>query len=870
MQHNHTLLASTFLAAAYTGVMLAPAMAQDDEGFVEEIVVAATKRNQSIQEVPIAVSSYSADQLLRAGITDVRELTQLSPSLFLSSSTSEVAGAVARIRGIGTTGDNPGLESSVAVFIDGVYRNRTNVGLTELGALDRIEVLRGPQGTLFGRNASAGLINVVTANPEFDASGYGELSYGNFEFVRAAAGLTGALVEDKVAARIDGVFTSRDGFFTDATSGEDLNDRNRYLIRGKLLAEFESGSVLLSADYANRDENCCAAATIVRGEPSATIIEAIGGRLASGGTPPGSDPFDRIAALSPGRSLQQDVEEYGVSAEVNWDFDRFNVVSITAYREWDASRGQDIDYTAADLFFRDQDGSTQSFETFTQEIRFNGQAGIIDWMVGGFYSNEDLTYVDAIRLGRDFEAFANLGATGGASAALPYGNASAFLASQGAAAFIPLLPGQFGLTDGDGVLEDRFAQNSENWSLFTHNIVDVTDIIDITIGLRYTEDVKTLDASVRSDNQACTDVLDFLATEIPVSPTATASVAAAAGGAFNVLATAPCAAFFNPVVDGDYDGRRKETEFTGTFAVNFKWTDDFSTYASYSRGYKAGGFNLDRAALDQGLSIAASAAVLAVPYFGASPNADNDLQFAQETVDSFEAGLRYRDRDRNFNVNATVFYASFNDFQLNTFDGASFVVNNLAEVENYGFEIDGTWQPKDDLTFNGGITYAVAEYTEDLPMGPGELFEQPSAANPNPFSGAFFQLPGSQITNAPKWSISGSTSYQPEITSALKALFYIDGRYTSAINTGSDLDQEKIQDGFVLFNGRVGVGDIDDGWRVEFFMRNIFDKEYLQIAFDQALQGSGTAANTFIPTTQSFGSFLGEPRTYGVNARINF
>ncbi len=839
MHFKHALIASTFLSLGATG-----AAAQGTASFTEEIVVTATKREQSIQDVPIAVSAYSGELLRQAGITDVRELTQLSPSLFLTSSASEVAGAVARIRGIGTTGDNPGLESSVAIFIDGVYRNRSNVGFTELGQLERIEVLRGPQGTLFGRNASAGLINIVTANPEFETSGYGEVSYGNYDFLRVAGGITGALYEDKIAARIDAVYTQRDGFLTDSVTGEDYNDRDRYLIRGKVLAEFDGGgSLLLAADYSSRDEECCAAVPIVRGA-TADLIEALGGQLGSGGTPAGSDPFDRISATSPGRSYQQDVEEWGISAELNWDFDSFSFVSITAYRDWEANRAVDIDYTSLDILYRDEDGQNQKFQTFTQEFRVNGQVGILDWMVGAFYANEDLDYDDAVLIGDDYSTYSDalvcaaLGQSFGVDCGVPVTGAI----FPGYQAIVPAISGG-AITDplpgGSGVIEDVFLQNSENWSLFTHNIVNVTDRLDFTIGLRYTEEVKNIDISLQTDNPTCTAILN----------------AVGAGAIPATLATAPCLPFFNPSVDGSYSDRRKEQRLTGTAAVNYAWTDDFSTYFSYSRGYKAGGFNLDRAGLDQNpLALDVNA----------------QLQFEEEVVDSFELGAKWRNPDGKFNLNATIFYATFDDFQLNTFNGISFVVNNIDEVENYGFEVDGAWQPIDDLSISGGVTYAVAEYTDDLPMGPGDLFEQPSTANPAPFNNAFFQLPGSQITNAPKWSVSSAINYQPPITEDLKAIVYVDGRYTGDVNTGSDLDQEKIQDAVFIVNARVGVGDIDGAWRVELFARNLFDTDYFQVAFDQPLQGGGTIGNTFVPNNQTFGAFLAEPRTYGITVRGEF
>ena len=133
-----------------------------------DIVITATRRNEALSDVPMAVSAVTAQTLRYTGATDIRQLNQVAPSLFVFSTSSEAGAARANIRGIGTVGDNPGLESSVGVFIDGVYRSRTGVGLTELGALDRIEVLRGPQGTLFGRNTSAGLISIITAKPRFE------------------------------------------------------------------------------------------------------------------------------------------------------------------------------------------------------------------------------------------------------------------------------------------------------------------------------------------------------------------------------------------------------------------------------------------------------------------------------------------------------------------------------------------------------------------------------------------------------------------------------------------------------------------------------------------------------------------------------
>src|SRR5689334_9704895 len=199
------------------------------------ITVTAQGRAQLLQDVPLAVSAIGQQQLQNSGATDIRALNQLAPSLLVSSTGTEANGS-ARIRGIGTVGDNPGLESSVAVFIDGVYRSRTGVGLNELGELERIEVLRGPQGTLFGRNASAGLINIISKKPNLNnMEGFVEGTYGNYNQWRLAGGITGPIGKGGLGFRLDGVWTQRDGYLKviNAASGTEsrLNDRDRYFVR---------------------------------------------------------------------------------------------------------------------------------------------------------------------------------------------------------------------------------------------------------------------------------------------------------------------------------------------------------------------------------------------------------------------------------------------------------------------------------------------------------------------------------------------------------------------------------------------------------------------------------------------------------------
>src|SRR5688572_20397237 len=188
-----------------------------------------------------------------SGATDIRQLNQLAPSLLVSSTGTEANGS-ARIRGIGTVGDNPGLESSVAVFIDGVYRSRSGIGLNELGEIERIEVLRGPQGTLFGRNASAGLIHIISKKPNMnEMEGFASATYGNYNYLRGDAGITGPIGDD-LGYRLDAVYAKRDGFYDDVVNDTDVNDRDRFFVRGQLMYEPNDDlNVRLIADYSKRD-----------------------------------------------------------------------------------------------------------------------------------------------------------------------------------------------------------------------------------------------------------------------------------------------------------------------------------------------------------------------------------------------------------------------------------------------------------------------------------------------------------------------------------------------------------------------------------------------------------------------------------------
>ena len=527
------------------------AAADVDDGNV--IIVRAQGRDQTLSDVPVAVSAVTAETLQKSGVADIRDMNQVAPSLLISSTGNESNGS-ARIRGIGTVGDNPGLESSVAVFIDGVYRSRSGNALSELGPLDRVEILRGPQGTLGGRNSSAGLINIYTAPPEMDGfSGYGAFTYGNYDAIRVEGGINAPLGET-VAARVDGVYFQRDGFYNDVVNDTRVNDRDRYLIRGQLLFEPTSDlSIRLVGDYSKKDEACCAATFV---QPSFAPLARLSDDLPPtsadakfdypGSLTPaltstanpiipvllalGQDPralnqstFNRDIYVTPGRSYQGETEDYGISGEVNWDFGNVTMTSITGYRDYSNFQGSDTDYTQVDILYRapGPNAGAREFKTFTQELRFNGSLldDRIDWLVGGFYANEKLETRDNLRFGTQYGAFAPCRVVNAVNPALASplstgclsagGRAALLAANGGAGAFGAATPLIFAGLDNLAQINDLggtgdvYNQKSENFALFTHNIVHITDKLDLTLGLRYTNETKDFNASFGNDNVIC-------------------------------------------------------------------------------------------------------------------------------------------------------------------------------------------------------------------------------------------------------------------------------------------------------------------------------------------------------------------------------
>ena len=874
---RHSLCNSVSAAVIGASLLgLAGAASAQDAGdqatSVDDIIVTAQKREQSLQEVPIVVTTLSEALLEGAGVQDIKDLQILTPGLTVTSTQSEASTTV-RIRGAGTVGDNPGLESSVGVVIDGVYRSRNSVGFGDLGELSRIEVLKGPQGTLFGKNTSAGVINIITEQPSFEPGFEAELTGGNYGAIGGSASVTGPLT-DQIAGRLFVAKRERDGFYD-----VDLGDGPRTLTedqtqdywttRGQLLIlPNDSASVRLIADYTKREEFCCAAVQVRTGQ-SYPFINALAN--GEGQRPPNATfgvlPYSRTAYSN--RETPQEIEDFGVSAEANIDFGPdVTLTSISSFRDWSFQQGMDLDYTGADILHRDNDGSNgYGVTNLTHEMRLAGTSDRFDWLVGGFGTIENIYRDDSYVFGADYNAFASFvltasvpAAFGGPSPARTgcFSNPAGFaVGTSGPLLGQPLCvlgfapPSAAAPTFGTGkAYQDHYSQRSESIALFTNNTLRLTDQFEITAGLRATYDKKRLLGL--QDNLGANGAVCGGALANQANPVAAFRTPQAALGLL-------CLPWSNPL----YDNRRISEEFddtniSGTIKAAWKPMDGWLLYGSYARGYKGAGYNMDRVQT------------------GVTPDAS--LFFAAETVDSYELGLKTTLFNRSVLFNATYFDQRFENFQLNTFLGTAFVVESIPELESKGVDMDLIWlAPIEGLTFQGGATFTDAKYGE---FGAGDL------SSPGRFP-QLSLLPGARASFAPEWSVTGALDFNRSFGRGLRGGFNLSARYSTEYNTGSDLLPYKFQDDFTVVNGRLMLGSENERWTLEVWAQNLLEEDYTQVGFSAPLQGTAFNNPTnavqpdgsfYIPfnpangtgDTATYNAYLGQPRTYGVTLRVRY
>ena len=817
----------------------------------EEIFVTATLRTENLQAVPIAVTAFNAASLDKAGVRDIRALDQVSASFNLNSSQTESGGTTLRVRGVGTTGNNTGLESAVGIFLDGVYLSRPGIALGDLLDVTQVELLRGPQGTLFGRNTSAGALNVKTAKPNLNNfEGFANATYGNFDLLNVQGGISAPLVEGVLGLRLSGAYRDQDGF-QKSTTGATSNDRNRYIVRGQLYFEPNADlSVRIIADYQHSNEKCCDAVILQETSLVAAGAYAAYGLPANGGvSATGLSAFK--SRTTNAEQFRDRIRQYGVSAEINFSLGSADLVSITGYRDSKSSSQQESDFVGLKVFSTGKGstanpGTTDSFtkiKTFSQELRIAGDAfdEKFQYLVGAYYSDERIRERATLTLGRDYQAYisANFfpfiaGALGNPLALGP--NPALFFAQ--------------GVSAAGNFANNADRQNGRNFSIFTNNTIKLSDALAFNFGLRYSDDRKHgVGFQIAANSPACAAVLGNPA--LQAGPLA-AFLPLAAGLTcfpFSTQQNLPGAGTpANPIAPAPFDKVYKNDQLIYTGKLTFKPAENINTYLSYTRGYKAGGFNLDPSAAAGGA----------------------DPRFKPEIVRAYEAGIKTKLLDNALTANLAVFHQDLKNFQVLEFTGVQFQTFNVGKAKSTGAELELNARLSRSLSASFAYTYTDARYPKNCGAGTT--------------STVVLSLCGNQLTNAPKNVVIAGFDYEHDLGSTLTFGFNGSIRLESDRRTSTQAvlvngptvlttkNPFDIQDGNAKINLRAGIGSQDGRWRVEVFGNNITDKTTRNVTFNVPLRGGA-----FIPGALGTngagiarGAFLQEPRTYGVTVRTKF
>jgi outer membrane receptor protein involved in Fe transport len=785
---------------------------------VEEVIVTATKTEKTLQEVPIAVSVVTADTIEKANITDIYDLRSIVPSLDSRRFTSPTE-ATYVIRGFGNGSYNPGIEPSVAVFIDGVYRSSMQAQIADLPAIERIEVLRGPQSTLFGKNATAGVINVVTKKPSFDESGYVSTSIGSNNMKKFKYYKTGPLDETKAYSFYANIHKA-DGHSNNMTTGNTSNNRDRFSVRGEMLFDLANeASLRLTVDYDEYDEICCAVGSANYG--AANQVAAVLG----GGVIP-NDPFTEKVFFDFDPVTEGD--NSGITLHYTREGDGNTLESITSIRNSYNTNVQDVDFDAASIV--NPSPQAKELDAVTQEFRlYSNDNEKFNWLVGGYYYQEDLNWDESIYFGPLWRPYVE--------AFLPPGTISGIAGAFG-------IPDALLFASGQGGTETA-TQDNTTTSIFAQVDIQLTEKLSAIVGASYMEDEKTV-----SYSQINTDVLSNL--DFVGAGTLGLIAAGFPPAQAAVLATDPA---FNPLIalqglqlipqftnfpNAAQDGKSSDDNIDYTFKLSYELSDTVSIYGGVSTGFKASAWNISR----NSDADAAEVAALSAAGTPVSPNRSVGRRYAgPEEAEVTELGAKIILPSGYLNI--ALFDQTIDGFQSNTFIGTGFVLANAGSQSADGYEFDLVYSPLEniDLMMSGVFLDPVYD------SFPGSAFGDLSGTTPS-------NIPEDTITTSLTWNwdMNGWAGYTRVSHLYSSEAVLLENPQAQAIIDSQGNGYRKMD----TLNFSTGIEK--DNLSIRLYGQNVNDDEYLTSAF--------VAVTDFTSTT-----YFGYPNnyaTYGLTVNYTF
>ncbi len=732
-----------------------------------DIVVTARRRVETVQTVPIAISVIGGQALAETGAYNVNRLTQLQPTLQFYSTNPR--NSAANIRGLGAPFGltNDGIEQGVGIYVDQVYYSRIASATFDFTDTDRIEVLRGPQGTLYGKNTTAGAINVYTRKPSFTPEARVELTTGNLEFVQAKASMSGPLVSDKLALRLSASVTRREGTIHNVVTGKNLNAQDNQSLRGQLLWK-PTGTLdlTLSGDYNNQNPDCCVQYYVRTGATQRPLNRQYAALAAAQGyAVPSTNAFDRVTDVD--TPLQAKQQLGGVSLLANWDIGAATITSVSAWRFWDWDPSNDRDFIGLPVTTVSANPSQQ--EQYSQELRIasNGEHAL-DYVLGAFSFYQTIDTQGLQVQGR---------------------SASAFLLN-------PTGAGGRNPATLDG-LTSRNTIGFKNTSaaLFGKLTWHVTDRFQIAPGLRLNYDKKDGDyVSVVTNGTGTPLTADQRGVLAPQS----------------------------------YQPKFDNWNLSGDVTAAYEVADDIHAYATYARSYKSGGINLSGLPLDASNTPILSAATVR-PEKVNHYELGLKTQFLDRRVTLNLAGFwteisEYQATVTNGQLGVLRGYLA-NAGKVRTrgieFDSAfrptsrfNLYANGAYTDAKYVRFVDAPCPPE----LSGGTT-AAAGQTPSAPGTPGGISPQNC------------DISGQRLPGVSKWAFSYGAEYDlPAQVAGVSGQFYLgyDGSYRSTFSSNPSASAYTNINGYALSNFRLGFR-ADDGLNVFGWLRNAFDRNYFEL-----------------------------------------
>lgn len=778
--HQHSLL---FMAMTLS--LTAPAFAQNDEPVLEEMIVTAQKRPQSLRDVPLSVSALMGEKIESAGITSIENMADYIPSLNM---TQTGIGTNIAIRGI-SSGVNQGFEQSAAQFIDGIHFGRAQLSRAPFLDIERIEVLRGPQSILFGKNSTAGAISITTAKPgdelEAKLSALYEPEYGEQDIRLVLSGP----ISDTVGGRLAILDSSTDGYMENTTLGRDEStDKNRVIRATVQWQPSDLWDIVLKLEDGSFDSE----------GRNVEVLNPVGGSYANtlSFLTQGAYQLDTThdwKRQSNGDYSINDTEN--ITLTVERQLGEYTLTSVTGYNAYTYEELCDCDFTGASGF---NILSDEDYSQVSQELRITSpEDETISYIGGLFFQGSSLKFHDAVRVPTD--SFI----------------ATAFSSRLGATAA--------SLLRGASTQRD-FEQDTDLAAIFAQATWNMTDLSRLILGARYTQETK--EASRHQYHVSNAGIA------LPQGTTAQP---------YNLIWSQ------FKVDPHDIPGERDESAFTPlvTFQHDLNGTD--MLYASYTTGFKSGGFDVRANAAPNELD-------------GIYPNIEGTWEFEEEKVQNYEVGGKFVLADGAAELNVALFRSEFKDMQTSQFDGSlTFNVTNAGEAVVQGLEVDGRWALMDNVLLRGGAAYIDFEYT-DFPNSQCYFGQVDNIA---PAGDGVCDATGKRREFTPEYQGNVGIDYTVNFSNGLKLVNTLDLIYSAEYLTTPSLDPKFEQPSYTKINARIALSGHEDMWELALIGKNLTDESVVTYA-------NGLPVSTTISSGTAYYAFYERPATVAVQGTIRF